>query len=207
MEFSNFLKLKKILNKRILILGETGSGKTRLTIEIVKFLCSHGYSKDITIIDMAPERMHGIGGRIKDFLTKPLPVRYLTPPNIYPPRTLGKNREEVIKYAYLNYMALKPIIAQFIKNSTRILVVNDLTIYLHAGPLEDILECFKCSETVIANAYYGTRLIDDHGSGISKREKELVKAIFTCMDWVVLLSKEGIKLLKSAESEGNAKQR
>ncbi|RLE73441.1 MAG: hypothetical protein DRJ37_00225 [Thermoprotei archaeon] len=190
MKFSNFLKVEEILSKRILILGEVGSGKTFLTAKIVEFLCSHGFFKDITIIDMAPERKHGVGGRIRDFLSQRLAVRYLAPSRIYPPRTLGRNKREVLEYAYMNYMALKSLIDRFIKEPTRILVINDLTIYLHAGPLEDIVECFEKSETLIANAYYGFKLIQDYGSGVTEREKKLLESLFPYMDKVVLLFKK-----------------
>ncbi len=184
------MKVKEILNKRILIIGEVGSGKTFLTARMVELLCSHGFSRDVTIIDMAPERKHGVGGRIRDFLSRKLAVRYLAPVRIYPPRTLARNRKEVLEYAYMNYTALKPLLDRYIREPTRILVINDLTIYLHAGPLEDIVECLEKSKTLIANAYYGSKLVQDYGSGITEREKKLLENLLPYMDKIILLSKE-----------------
>lgn len=175
---------------KVLILGEVGAGKTRLTAALLKDLLEVYEAREITVIDMAPPRRGGVGGRLRSYLPE-IQLRYLEPREIVPPRLTGRTAEEVLALAKANYEAIKPLIRQFSEAPTKVLVINDLSIYLHYGPLDDILACVARAETFLANSYYGRRLEDDKGSGLSARERGAIDALAKHMDLVIHLPAPG----------------
>jgi len=163
---------------KILIIGEIGVGKTKLTVKFVKTLITLGLDKMITIIDLAPN-YKGVG------LPMDIPsdnIRCLRPITIYAPRLMGTTCEEIWKYAKHNAMASEHLIREYIKHPTPILVMNDLTIYLHAGSLSLLYEAIKSSKLFIGNAYYGLRLKDK--CGLWERERTAVEKLIERMDIV-----------------------
>lgn len=182
------LNIEFFLGKRLLIIGDIGTGKTLLTSLIIRDLIRLGLAKHITIIDMAPARRRGVGGYIDDYLSLEGDIKYLKVKGIKMPRFMGKTKEEILNYAKYNYNIIKEFIERFRANPTKILVINDLSIYLHVGPLEDIIECMRLAKTFIANSYYSINLLDDKGSGISLREKHLVEELIRYCDIVINLS-------------------
>ena len=188
--FTNVPPLSKILNKRTLIIGELGSGKTLLTMKIVDKLVDNGYGKYITILDLAPKRKGIIGGRLIDFGFNSSKVfAYLAPKKVFTPRIAANNAEELLKLAIMNRNNMQPLIYRYLDAPTEILVINDLTLYLHVGSLDLIDECIMVSETFIANAYYGDELSFDYGTGISLREKTMVLELIRYMDNVIVMKK------------------
>ncbi|MCD6368291.1 MAG: DUF87 domain-containing protein [Thermoproteales archaeon] len=181
------IKLKDFLEKKTLILGEVGSGKTALTAKILEELVNHGYGDEITVIDMAPDKIGEIGGKLRDYTEKTREVRYLTPPKIYAPRTIARSPSELLRMAKHNADVLRKILEDFLKNPTPILIVNDLSIYFHAGDLELIIECLEISKTFLANSYYGRKIYEDYGTGVTERERNLVNRLILRVDKVVLL--------------------
>ena len=182
------LKSKEIRGKKVLILGETGSGKTRLAVKLLQELIMLVNSKKITVIDFAPQRVGEIGGKITDYLKMPSEVKYLSPKNVYTPRLAGKSPEQVLRYAELNMKNMEPLLNKFIRNVTEVLVLNDVTLYLHSGELETVLKCVKLVKTFLATAYYGSKLANDLGTGISSRERKLTDELATFMDLVVKIN-------------------
>lgn len=166
--------MKEFLGRKTLLTGDVGSGKTRFLVEFLKFLIENGYSDDVTIIDIAPSRIHGVGGAIREYTEHVLMVRYLRGERIWAPRLIGKNREEILKYAEENRISIEPLIDMYLSNPTKILLVNDLTIYLHAGDVTRIIELIHIAETFMATAYEGEKLKDDKNSGITERERKLL---------------------------------
>jgi KaiC/GvpD/RAD55 family RecA-like ATPase len=185
------LKGKKILGKKVLILGETGSGKTRLAAKLLREFMTLVNPEKITIIDLAPQRTSEIGGKITNYLNMPSEVKYLSPKNVYTPRLAGKSPEQVLRYAELNRENMEPLLREFIRNTTDVLVLNDVTLYLHSGKLENVLKCVKLAKAVLATAYYGSKLADDLGTGISSRERKLTDELATFMDLVVKINSLG----------------
>jgi GTPase SAR1 family protein len=184
------LTAKDVAGKKVLILGEVGSGKTLLVSRLLKELMSLFDAREVTVIDMAPEAKGEVGGRILDYVDSIDRARYLSPEKVYTPRISGNSCEQVLKYAELNREAIEPLLNEFSRNPTRILILNDVTLYLHTGTLERILACMNRAETVVTTAYRGSKLGENHGSGISVRERRLVEALATHSDQMVDLDRK-----------------
>jgi len=178
---------ERFIGKKTLIVGEVGSGKTLLLSRFLDQLVRSGLKDRVTVIEMAPN-MGGVGGTVENYTRNVACVKYLKPWRIIPPRTMGRNREEVIRYARLNMLALKPLIEEYLRNPTEILLINDLTIYLHAGEVEDIIQLINISKTFTATAYEGEKLADDKGSGITDRERRSLDRLKGLVDEVLRLS-------------------
>jgi len=180
-----------LLGKRTLIIGEVDSGKTALTAKILLNLVAMGLGREITVIDMAPKRTLGVGGKITDYID----VKYLKNTRyfsveIVPPRLLSKSEDEALRYAIMNFKKLKPLLDEYIANPTKILIINDLSIYVHAGPFEDVDACIMESETFIANSYFGKK-IDGKFPKIRYRERKFIIDLLRFVDNVYVMRKEG----------------
>ena len=182
------LKGKEILGKKVLIVGETGSGKTRQAAKLFTEFMTLINPEKITIIDLAPRRAGEIGGKITDYLKIPSEVKYLSPKNVYAPRFAGKSPEQILRYAELNRENMEPLLKEFMRNATEVLVLNDVTLYLHLGELENVLKCVRLADTVLVTAYYGSKLANDLRTGISPREKKLTEKLASFMDLVVKIN-------------------
>lgn len=177
--------MRNFLGRKTLILGEAGSGKTKLLADFLEFLVEDGHGDDVTVLDMAPPRMQGVGGTLKDQTDLVTKVRYLRPERIWAPRLMGRSMEEVLNYAEDNRRMLDPLIDLVLSSPTKILLVNDLTIYLHRGDVEKVCRLIDASSTFMATGYEGARLEDDKGSGITRRERELLKFLERKVDIVL----------------------
>jgi len=179
------LEGKDILGKKVLILGESGSGKTKLATKLLQELMVLVSSKEITVIDLAPQKTEKVGGKLTDYMDSINGVKYLSPEEVYTPRLAGTSPEEVRRYAELNRKIMDPLLKDFIENPTEALIINDITLYFHIGTLEKVLKCLKLTKTFLATAYYGSKLAEDLGTGISARERQLTDRLATFMDLVV----------------------
>lgn len=176
------LKGREILGKKVLILGEAGSGKTKLAAGLLQELRILVNPEEITVIDLAPQRIGGIGGKLIDYIRMTGDIKYFSPENVYTPRLAGTSPEQVLHYAEENRKSMDPLFDSFMRNATEILVLNDVTLYLHLGKLEIILKCVKLAKTFLATAYYGSKLTEDLGTGISSRERQLTDKLASFMD-------------------------
>ena len=50
--------------RRTLVIGDVNTGKTRLTEKVLACWVAQGRSRDIVVLDLAPETQESIGGRI-----------------------------------------------------------------------------------------------------------------------------------------------
>lgn len=178
----------RLLGRKTLILGDVGTGKTGYTVRLLESLLNilENSGTLITVVDMGPGKL-GVGSPLSRYLRMPERVRYMRPEVLKAPRLEGRDAEEVIRLAMHNYEVLRPLILRYMEEPTPVLVINDLSIYLQFGPLEDLLECLRRSETFIGNSYYGLSLADDKGSGVSLRERVLVERLMGEMDYLVFL--------------------
>jgi GTPase SAR1 family protein len=182
------LKATEIIGKKVLILGEVGSGKTFLTAKLIQELMQLVKRDEITVIDMAPEAIGEVGGKLSDYLRSVHKLRYLSPVRVYAPRRMSTSYKQVLEYANKNKKVIDPLLDEFLKKPTKTLIINDITLYLHVGKREKILSCVKLTETFLASAYYGVKLAEDHETEISTREKQLVEKLATYMDRVVKIN-------------------
>jgi len=176
-----------MIGKKLLIIGEVGRGKTRLTAELLEKLANELYPKDVTVIDMTPTKVAGIANRLPAYTNTISKVMYLTPPLVRAPRIEGKERGEVIYLANFNKNSIEPLIQSFLKQPTPVLIIDNLSIYLHAGDVSKIFDCMDVAKTFIANSYYGTSLSDDKNSGITERERKLIDRLIEKSDTIIRL--------------------
>ena len=182
------ISFKQAKGKRVLILGDVGTGKTSLTQRLLREALEEG-ATGITVIDMAPGKIvvndAPIGGYLLD---KPdSRVRYLAPKDVKAPRLTAKNPEELIELAEKNRIEIESLLDTFSRNPGNILFVNDASIYLQRGNLNTLWAALLKAKTLVINSYLGERLKSDQGTGISAREKDLVLELVSKMDVVIKL--------------------
>jgi hypothetical protein len=68
-----------------------------LTAKIVQKLMLFIESKEITVIDMAPEAIGEIGGKLSKYLNLNSELRYLSPAEVDAPRTMGISTTQVVE--------------------------------------------------------------------------------------------------------------
>jgi len=179
------------LGKKALIIGDVRTGKTKLTRELLEEAVKLGFSRMITVIDMAPETevVEGgsIGGRLSVSTRAYKEVRYLSPPMVETPRLKASSAEELLSIVQLNAERIRPLLEECLASPSPILFVNDVSIYLQSGQVDLILRAAELAETFIANGYYGEYLSEDRGTGVSKRERDLMELLASQMDIVIRL--------------------
>ncbi len=171
------IEITSLFNKRTIILGEVNRGKTFLLSLILKEILKLGM-KSIVVVDMAPSRYAGIGGKMR---VKDLPIRYYTT-TIIPPRLTGKTMEEIRAFASENARKIEGLFERYLKNPSEILLINDVSIYLQAGDLDKLMEVVTVPSTLIMNGYYGKSL---GGGTLGDRERENMDALIKKCDKVI----------------------
>lgn len=162
--------MQKFRNKKTIIIGEVNTGKTAYLGEILNGFLEEGET-DITVIDMAPESVKGIGGKMSK--REIYAIRYFTA-QIVAPRLIGKTDQEVEMLATHNAKLINDIFVAYLKNPTKVLFINDVSLYLQAGDLNKLLSLLNSTSTVIMNGYYGFSL---GGGKLGKRERENMIAL------------------------------
>ncbi|BAJ51344.1 conserved hypothetical protein [Candidatus Caldarchaeum subterraneum] len=178
---------EELLGKRTLIIGEAGSGKTSLLAQVLQNLLTKLGPCSITVIDLAPPRIMDVGGPLTEHMRVD-GLHYKRPPNIYAPRLMACNAEELKKYVHSNLETAKRLFNEFIQNPTPVLAVNDVTIFLHGAEAAELLAYVEKASTFIATAYYGTRLAEDFGTGLTESEKRRVEELSKHVNIVINLN-------------------
>jgi hypothetical protein len=183
------VSFRELLGRKALILGEVGSGKSRLTAKLLEEAIGLGYSDRIAVMDLSPDiRLPSgevVGAPLTRYLAIGPPINYMRPPVVRAPRLEGNSREEVLRLADENARAMTAIFNGYLGEAREILFINDVSLYLHRGGLELLLSALSKANTSVLNGYYGARLGEDRGSGISKRERALVEDLAGRMDMVI----------------------
>jgi len=173
----------------VIILGEVGTGKSSLTLKLIRQAIELSKAEEITIIDMAPSvaTLEGrrIGGRLNGISDLVKQVIYLAPTEITPPRLSAHSSEELVQLVWQNKQLIDSAIRAYKGKPTPILFVNDISIYLQSGDVSSILELMKLPRTFIANGYYGTSLDHDLNTGISKLERSMMDRLCKFMDLII----------------------
>ena len=172
------IMIEEFKNKKTIIIGEVNTGKTTFLLDILSVFLEEG-EKEIALIDMAPESIKGIGGKIDN--EKIDAIKYYTA-QIVAPRLTGKTVEEVETFAQHNAELIDEIFVEYLKNPTKVLFINDVSIYLQAGDLIELLALLHSTPTVIMNGYYGSSL---GGGKLGERERENMNALQNICDRVI----------------------
>jgi len=183
----------EFLEKRTLIVGDVNTGKTTLTQRILDALCGQGLDPKIVIVDMAPEipeemirekGLTGIGGRLRPPAGGE--VIYLRD-DLIPPRLSSKSEAEAEEKAIQNARKVEVLFWKYHELGREILFMNDISLYLQAGRMAQLVRWMEESKTVVANGYYGASL----GSGtLSRREKEQMTGLMRFFDRVIELTRD-----------------
>jgi len=174
------LFLDEYWGKKTLILGDVNSGKTQMTLGVLARIIDHKRDK-VAVLDFAPEKTQEIGGKMK-VPSHPRIFYYTT--TIIPPRLTGRDSDEMEAYSLRNAKAIEGLFSTYLKNPKKVLVINDVSLYLQNGNLGRLLEVLGSSHTAIMNGYYGKALGD---SPFSEREKRQMDRLATVCDRVVHL--------------------
>jgi len=161
---------------KMLIIGETGAGKTRATRMIASALASVAPGR-VVIVDFAPD-YKGVGrplGHVEG-------ARIIRPRGIRAPRLMGSSCEEAWRLADHNAAITTRVLEGLAREAAPILVINDLTIHVHRGSPQLLYEAIESSVIFVGNAYYGERLRDP--CGIWERERAFVEDLSGRVDLV-----------------------
>ena len=190
MKFSENLDLNNFIGYHTLLYGETDTGKTYYTARFVQFLLTVKNIKpnEISILDFGPKlfKHYGIkiGGRIEDFYPQSLKcnnIGFLG--EIIPPRLTSSNKKQLYDKACKNYEKTNESIEKFNDNPTSILIINDISIYLHLGSKRLLLDTIGSSDTFFGNTYYGTSIKQDFAKLFSLKEKRRIEFLFKNVDF------------------------
>ncbi|MFX0032972.1 MAG: hypothetical protein ACFE8V_10785 [Promethearchaeota archaeon] len=178
----NNLDFQKFIGQYTLLYGENDTQKTYLTSKFVEYLMKleNVEPKEISIIDFAPKLTYidnlKIGGRIKDYFKDSKNCNYIKyKGEIIPPRLRADNKEDLYKNLCHNYKITSNILQIFNENPTSILVLNDLSIYLHLGSKDYILRTIFKTNTFFGNSYYGYSIKKNFSKLLSIKERKRVE--------------------------------
>ena len=193
LSFDKLPEVNELLSKRTLIVGDVGSGKTRLTMVFIQFLMKLGLSQFISILDFAPDLMilgsKKVGGKLIDFNLDATAVKNYYTSTFYAPRLMGKSEKEVLRYASENRFECERLLHAFLSHPTSILIINDITIYYQIGDLGLLNDVLISVDTFIANGYYGTTIQDKFGNDVSLNESTMTMKLMDLMDVVISLER------------------
>lgn len=178
----------ELKGKRTIIVGDVGTGKTLLTKRLLIEAINQS-KESITVLDFAPQERTVNGVKVGGYLCEDsLPhVRYYRSKLMKTPRLSAKDGVEVIKLADYNKDITEHMLHQFLESPTEILFINDTSIHLQRGNLQTLWNAIIRADTVVANGYLGEHLRQDHGTGVSRRERLLMQQLATEMDNVIRL--------------------
>ncbi len=174
-------ELDQYLGRQTVLAGAVNLGKTTRTTTILKQFLAAGYAQEIAVLDLAPDPVRGIGGKLS--FVKPPGLLYLTA-QLAAPRLIGRDAAEIQGLASANARNIENLFAELERQPRNILFLNDVTLYLQAGSLQRLLGVLQNSSTRIINAYYGDSFAD---SELTRRERELTEALMAHSDTVTLL--------------------
>ena len=189
MIFLDDLNFNGIIGHYTLLYGETNTKKTYFTSKFIQFLVESKKinPKEISILDFAPPlsmiKNLKIGGKIRDYYEGVIKCKnILFRGEIIPPRLKAKNEREAYQNAFENFKKTIDILNKFNKDPTSILIINDISIYLHTGNKITLMKAIKNSNTFFGNIYYGTSIGRDFAHLMNLREKRLVKYLIKKVD-------------------------
>jgi len=166
---------------RSLIWGEVKTGKTTLTGNLLARFVKDGYT-DLAVMEFAPEMLRGVGGKMA--LPSPATGLRVYSPPIAAPRLSAGSPEEVEALAQANGAAIDQALAEYQAAPSKVLFINDVSLYLQARDPELLMDALAATPTVVMNGYHGSSLGDD---AFSQRERAHVERLAKACDLVIAL--------------------
>jgi len=178
------LDFKNYVGHRTLLYGETNTGKTYYTAKFVQYLLDVKKisPKDISILDFAPKLAYfnnlKIGGRIQDYYENSVKCNNINfEGEIIPPRLNAKNKNEMFSNICHNFNKIYEIIEIYNSSPSQVLIINDISIYLHLGSNKYLINTINKSVTFFGNSYYGSSISSKFSKQISIKEKRKVESL------------------------------
>ena len=184
MSFHDKLDFNSLKGLHTLIYGETNTGKTFYTAKFVQYLLEIKKitPKDISILDFAPKLAYfnnlKIGGRIQDYYEDSVKCNNINfEGEIIPPRLRAKNKKEIYDHLCHNFNKIYEIMEIYNISPTPVLIINDISLYLHLGSIKYLIDTINKSDTFFGNSYYGSSISSKFSKLISIREKRKVESL------------------------------
>lgn len=155
------------------MLGEVHSGKTTRTREILKRFLEEG-EEGIALFDFAPEKTGEVGGKIL-LSEEELRKVWVESPEIVPPRLTAKTEKEAWNLAQENFRRIEEAFERLPAREWKLLVLNDVSIYLQAGSTDQLLARLEPFPTVVMNGYYGKYFGEGPLSLRERKQMDLLK--------------------------------
>jgi hypothetical protein len=182
MSFYDKIDFSSLNGLHTLIYGETNTGKTFYTAKFVQYLLEDKRfePKEISILDFAPRLTYfknlKIGGRIQDYYEDCLKCNIINfVGDIIPPRLKAKNKSEMYSNICNNFKKIHETIEKYNNNPTSVLIINDISLFLHLGSNKYLINTINKSNTFFGNAYYGTSISSKFSKLLSIIEKKKVE--------------------------------
>lgn len=195
MNLNEKFDFNKCIGYSTILYGETNTKKTYYTAKFVEFLLEskNNNPKDICILDFAPRlniiKGLKIGGKIEDFYPESINCNNITfEGEIIPPRLNARNKKELYKFALINYEKTHRCLEKYNEVSSPILIINDISIYLHHGQKKYLLNSIKKAETFFGNSYYGSSIRRNFAILFSLKEKHSIKYLLNRVDKSYIIS-------------------
>ncbi len=162
---------------KTLIVGDVNTGKTAYT-RLLLMECRGGQT--ILILDMAPEAVRGIGGKMS--VPAAPDIHYATT-QILPPRLTGKDASDSLRIASENAARIeRDLLAKAEQTSADVLIINDVSLYLQAGSLDRLIRAIERFSTVIMNGYMGQSFPE---GPLTRRERKQMTRLMERCDQVI----------------------
>jgi len=181
MKVREYLGYNDLIGHHTLLYGDTNTRKTFYTAKFIQYLLEIKKidPKDITILDFAPKLSYiddiKIGGKIEDFYDKSVKCNNINfEGEIIPPRLNATSKKELYENACHNFKLTSKILNEFNENPTSILIINDISIYLHFGNKKYFLDSIKQVTTFFGNSYYGSSIKKSFSNLFSIKEKNII---------------------------------
>jgi len=173
---------------KTMIIGDVGTGKTDLTRYFLMEAVDQ-VNGLITVLDFAPPAQKVKGIDVGGYLLEGShpKIRCLYSRLIKTPRLSAEDCDELIRLASYNREITESLLAQFLDSPTDTLFINDASIHLQQGNIRELWHAISNASTVVANGYMGSTLRPDHGSGVSERERSMMRQLTAKMDRVIEL--------------------
>ncbi|MGX9365155.1 hypothetical protein ACTVJH_03850 [Desulfoplanes sp. PS50] len=175
----------KLIGSRILITGEVNTGKTTLTGLWADQIWNHLDMPCVAVMDMAPtippdlSRQTGTGAVGGHVMFNAFIPDLLFRGDIHPPRMLGGSPEHILALALENKKRIETWFADILAHDrVDLLVINDMSIYLQAGEIDNLAPVIHHAHTVIANGYMGKTLGTDTLSQTEQLAMNRIARIF-----------------------------